>query len=51
MTNLINRIRGAVANYKAYSATVRELQSLSDRELSDIGISRYDIRTVAKEAI
>ena len=28
--------------------TVRELDSLTDRELVDIGISRYDIHSIAK---
>ena len=29
--------------------TVRELRSLSDRELQDMGISRYDIERIADE--
>ena len=33
-----------------YRATVLELESLSDRELMDIGISRWDIDRVAREA-
>lgn len=28
--------------------TIKELESLTDRELSDIGINRSDIRAVAK---
>ncbi|MGF1561393.1 MAG: DUF1127 domain-containing protein [Geminicoccaceae bacterium] len=32
-----------------YVETVQELQSLSDRELNDLGISRCDIRRVARE--
>jgi uncharacterized protein YjiS (DUF1127 family) len=35
---------------RAYLDTLRELQSLSDRELDDIGISRGDIQHVAREA-
>ncbi len=35
---------------KKYKQTVRELQMMSDRELYDIGISRHDIRRVAREA-
>jgi uncharacterized protein YjiS (DUF1127 family) len=34
---------------RRYKTTVRELLSLSDRELSDIGISRCDIRRIAKQ--
>jgi uncharacterized protein YjiS (DUF1127 family) len=29
--------------YQRYRASVRELSHLSDRELDDLGISRYDI--------
>lgn len=32
-----------------YLETVRELSMMSDRDLYDIGISRYDIRRIAKE--
>jgi uncharacterized protein YjiS (DUF1127 family) len=31
-----------------YLKTLRELSALSDRELNDIGISRYDIEDVAR---
>ncbi|WP_201863990.1 DUF1127 domain-containing protein [Microvirga soli] len=30
--------------------TARQLSALSDRELSDIGIARYDITRVARQA-
>ena len=33
-----------------YRATVSELECLSDRELMDIGISRWDIHRVARES-
>lgn len=29
--------------------TMKELNSLSDRELNDVGISRYDIAHIARE--
>jgi uncharacterized protein YjiS (DUF1127 family) len=32
-----------------YLETVKELSQFSDRELSDMGISRYDIDRVARE--
>jgi uncharacterized protein YjiS (DUF1127 family) len=35
---------------RLFAATVRELSALTDRELADLGISRYDIRHVAREA-
>ncbi len=33
-----------------YRQTRRELEYLSDRELDDIGIARYDIPMIAREA-
>ena len=35
--------------WKVYSRTVTELQSLSNRELADLGIARCDIPRVARE--
>lgn len=37
------------ARYRAYRETLSELANLSDRELSDIGIARSQIRSVAYE--
>lgn len=31
--------------------TVKELESMSDRELYDIGISRYDIPRLARDSV
>lgn len=36
--------------YAAYRQTLRELNACSDRELSDMGISRFDVRRLAREA-
>ncbi len=36
------------AEWRRYTASVRELSRLSDRELEDIGIARYAIRDVAR---
>jgi len=36
--------------YAAYQRTVRELSACSDRELADMGISRFDVRRLAREA-
>jgi uncharacterized protein YjiS (DUF1127 family) len=38
------------ATYQTYRHTCEELEMLSDRELNDIGISRWDIRRIAREA-
>ena len=37
-----------IAREAKYRQTVRELSALSDRDLSDIGLSRCDIVSVAK---
>ncbi len=36
--------------WKKYSRTVAELEALSNRDLSDLGLSRADITRVAREA-
>jgi uncharacterized protein YjiS (DUF1127 family) len=41
---LLSKIR----SYLKYRETVRELSRLSDRELEDVGISRFQIDGVAK---
>jgi uncharacterized protein YjiS (DUF1127 family) len=33
-----------------HNATVRKLNSMTDRELADIGVSRYNIHDVARDA-
>ena len=39
-----------VAVWRRYRTSVRELNALSDRDLQDLGISRGDIETVARQA-
>jgi uncharacterized protein YjiS (DUF1127 family) len=55
--SLADRFPGFLANLKAsfarravYMQTVRELDALTDRELADLGISRLDVPTLAREA-
>jgi uncharacterized protein YjiS (DUF1127 family) len=40
-----------VQNWRQYGETVRELSSLNDRELADLGISRSDIPQIAREQV
>ena len=54
---LMDRISAFIATAKAqraqraiYHRTVYELEHLSDRELSDLGIARISIQDVAREA-
>lgn len=39
-----------VSAYLRYRANVRELSQLSDRELADIGVARFEIEMRAREA-
>jgi uncharacterized protein YjiS (DUF1127 family) len=44
----VSWIVSKVRAYLSYRETVRELSQLTDRELADVGISRYDIDGVAR---
>ncbi len=43
-------LKSRITTWKRYSRTVTELQSLSNRELADLGIARTDIQRVARDA-
>lgn len=47
---LIDRARTAIAQYRSYRQTLTELQSLSNRELADLGLSRFGLHDVARTA-
>lgn len=47
---LLAGLRDALARRKVYRDTLRELKSLSNRELADLGIHRAMITRVATEA-
>lgn len=42
--------RERIAQNRVYAQTLRELRSLSNRDLADIGISQYSIEAIAHEA-
>jgi uncharacterized protein YjiS (DUF1127 family) len=44
-------LKTRITTWKRYSRTVSELQSLSNRDLADLGIARADINRVAKDAV
>jgi len=46
-SNLVRRLN----DNRIYARTVRELESLSDRELADLGLSRASLRDVARAAV
>ena len=45
VTYLLSKVRA----YVRYRETVRELSQLTDRELDDLGISRFQIDSIARE--
>lgn len=45
ITSLLSKVR----SYLRYRETVRELSQLTDRELDDLGISRFQIDGIARE--
>jgi uncharacterized protein YjiS (DUF1127 family) len=53
VTHHVRRLFGGLSLWlqerRAYSRAFEELQSLSDRELADIGISRADISFIARD--
>lgn len=49
-TGLLARLRQAFAEYRVYVETRNELDALSDRELADLGIARFAIDEVARNA-
>lgn len=54
MTTESTRGRGivkAIRDYGDYRRTIRELAFLSDRELSDLGIARGQIRAAARMGV
>jgi uncharacterized protein YjiS (DUF1127 family) len=48
---LFARIRKSIADYRLYLATLGELESLSDRDLADLGIHRSSIREIARASV
>jgi uncharacterized protein YjiS (DUF1127 family) len=48
---LFDRVRKAWADHKLYRATLDELSALNDRELADLGLTRFMVREVAYESV
>ena len=47
---LLHRIRHAIATWRHERDTYGELARLTERDLADLGLSRADIRNVARTA-
>lgn len=50
-TEAFTNLRKANADHRLFVRTMRELNSLSNRELADLGMSRGGLRSVAYEAV
>jgi uncharacterized protein YjiS (DUF1127 family) len=48
---ILSWILSKIRNYRRYRETVAELSRLSDRELDDLGISRFEIEAVARTSV
>lgn len=46
----IGGVSARFAQYRTYRRTLDELESLTDRELADLGIARHALRAVAYRA-
>ena len=47
--SLVHRVFAPLRRHAKYKMLSRELHNLSDRELSDLGIARAQIRRIAQE--
>lgn len=45
------RAQKSFAQYRLYRRTLAELEGLNDRELRDLGLSRFDLRTIAYDSV
>ena len=50
VAGLVGDLSQRVQRYKTYRRTLEELEQLSDRELTDLGLSRSMIRAIAYRA-
>ena len=49
--SFLGGLRRAWSNYRAYRATLAELQQLTERQLVDLGLTRGDIGPTARLAV
>jgi uncharacterized protein YjiS (DUF1127 family) len=47
---MFDTVKAKYVRWQRYSRTVKELEALNSRELTDLGISRADIYRLAREA-
>lgn len=47
---MFSKLISMINEYRIYNRTIRELSSMDDRQLSDIGIHRSNIMEVARQS-
>ena len=47
---MVKMIADKVSAWRRYRISVRELSRLTDRELNDLGLNRFDIEVVARQS-
>jgi uncharacterized protein YjiS (DUF1127 family) len=47
---MFHQLKARYSNWQRYKRTVSELESLTNRDLADLGIMRSDIPRLAREA-
>ncbi|SEP79239.1 Uncharacterized conserved protein YjiS, DUF1127 family [Faunimonas pinastri] len=50
MAKSLNSLNRTIQRWKRYRTTVRELESMNKRELSELGLERGDIHAIARRA-
>ncbi len=50
MTQTIKFISARLGAWRRYRSSLRELYSLTDRELADLGIARWEVDEVARRS-
>ena len=50
VSSVVKMVKDAVARRRLYTQTIAELSALSDRDLTDLGLSRSSIADVARVA-
>ena len=49
--SLMDSVRRAFGNYRAYRSTLAELNRLTDRQLGDVGMTRATLTGTARRAV
>jgi uncharacterized protein YjiS (DUF1127 family) len=48
---MFTTIKNRYSRWQRYNRTVKELNGLSNRDLADLGLNRFDIERIAREAV